>query len=390
MFVSRSSLLNPSPLLRWARTTSPSRTSTRCPLERSDRARSWASVVLPAPESPVSQTTKPWSARLISDSRSGEIQDLANHVARDRLLQLVECGWGDITNMSALDPPLPSPLGIVADEHAKLRVIGVVGAGVVLKRIDALEPQTSHRSPVEVAKIDDEVRRDAGALTIDLLGLEDFRAHRPTLMVGQRPQLLRHLLAHGFIAPWRNGPIRFPPLHVKKDSPLVATTAPDLRAVPIHLALLERSEPAGALLEDEISFPEQPLVDAEAAFHSLGAVVREHPDHRLIVKQLQQLPDLPVERTIVVVNRMPVRIPRLMLGMLWVVVLPHSMMNSVHAYLDKHEEIPGLLREEGLHNRKSLLGHVVDLPEQVALVLGPEVRDVNKILTHQAPQLLCD
>src|SRR5207244_2334890 len=157
MFVSRSSLLNPSPLLRWARTTSPSRTSTRWPLQRSACARSWASVVLPAPESPVNQTTKPWSARLISDSRAGEVQDLANHVAGDRLLQLVECGWGDITNMSALDPPLPSPLGIVADEHAKLRVIAAVGAGVVLSRIDALEPQASHCPPVDGASIDDDL-----------------------------------------------------------------------------------------------------------------------------------------------------------------------------------------------------------------------------------------
>src|SRR3990172_6946350 len=65
MFVSRSSLLNPSPLLRCVRTTSPSSFSSFV-MPRSRRSGSMASeiVVLPAPESPVNQTVNPCCSNL--------------------------------------------------------------------------------------------------------------------------------------------------------------------------------------------------------------------------------------------------------------------------------------------------------------------------------------
>src|ERR671922_1333998 len=61
MLVSRSSRLKPSPWQRLVRTSSPSRSSTRWP--RSARAGpSFAATVdFPAPDRPVSQSTKPWS-----------------------------------------------------------------------------------------------------------------------------------------------------------------------------------------------------------------------------------------------------------------------------------------------------------------------------------------
>src|SRR3989338_8287114 len=63
MFVSRSSLLNPSPLLRLVRTSSPSRISTFRPRRRSSSAARLAKVDLPAPESPVNHSVKPFSMR---------------------------------------------------------------------------------------------------------------------------------------------------------------------------------------------------------------------------------------------------------------------------------------------------------------------------------------
>src|SRR5215207_3754635 len=57
-FVSRSSFENPSPFDRFVRTSSPSNTSTLKPRARSSGASLPASVVLPAPESPVSHRTK--------------------------------------------------------------------------------------------------------------------------------------------------------------------------------------------------------------------------------------------------------------------------------------------------------------------------------------------
>src|SRR5581483_5075926 len=59
MLVSRSSREKPSPLLRFVRTSSPSRTSMRTPRSRSRGARYSASVDLPAPESPVNQSVNP-------------------------------------------------------------------------------------------------------------------------------------------------------------------------------------------------------------------------------------------------------------------------------------------------------------------------------------------
>src|SRR5215213_2326146 len=58
-FVSLSSFENPSPFDRFVRTSSPSRTSTRKPRARNSGTSLPASVVFPAPESPVSHRTNP-------------------------------------------------------------------------------------------------------------------------------------------------------------------------------------------------------------------------------------------------------------------------------------------------------------------------------------------
>src|SRR3954468_7208549 len=74
MFVSRSSLENPSPLLRWVRTTSPSSTSTFMPRLRSSFTTISLTVVLPAPLRPVNQSVNPLCSMLAacsSRSRDG-------------------------------------------------------------------------------------------------------------------------------------------------------------------------------------------------------------------------------------------------------------------------------------------------------------------------------
>ena len=58
------------------------------------------------------------------------------------------------------------------DVEAVLRVIGVVGARVVLERLDAfVTADGSDRTPVEVAEDDDEVRGDALRVAVELLGV---------------------------------------------------------------------------------------------------------------------------------------------------------------------------------------------------------------------------
>src|SRR5262252_7146713 len=59
MLVSRSSLEKPRPLLRFARTSSPSSTSTLAPRARSCGTSALVSVVLPAPDSPVNHNVNP-------------------------------------------------------------------------------------------------------------------------------------------------------------------------------------------------------------------------------------------------------------------------------------------------------------------------------------------
>src|SRR5262245_56739702 len=59
MLVSRSSLLNPNPLLRLVRTSSPSRISTRLPYSCSFPIMALARVDLPAPDKPVNHNVNP-------------------------------------------------------------------------------------------------------------------------------------------------------------------------------------------------------------------------------------------------------------------------------------------------------------------------------------------
>src|SRR5579863_9437697 len=59
MLISRSSLLKPRPFDRWVRTTSPSSTSTAALAARKRASIRLEIVLLPAPESPVNQRTKP-------------------------------------------------------------------------------------------------------------------------------------------------------------------------------------------------------------------------------------------------------------------------------------------------------------------------------------------
>src|SRR5262245_1553161 len=64
MLVSRSSFEKPRPFERFSRTTSPSSTSTREPRFRSSSSTILEMVVLPAPESPVNQSVKPFSSAI--------------------------------------------------------------------------------------------------------------------------------------------------------------------------------------------------------------------------------------------------------------------------------------------------------------------------------------
>ena len=77
-----------------------------------------------------------------------------------------------------------------------------------------------------------------------------------------------------------------------------------------------------------------------------------------------------------------------MLAVLRIHGLPEAVVDAVDAHLDHHEEVPGLRAEEVVGEREAAVGHLVELPEQVVLVLGPEVRAVEQVLADDLLDLL--
>ena len=126
----------------------------------------------------------------------------------------------------------------------------------------------------------------------------------------------------------------------------------------------------------------QPLVDADAALHPLGAVIRDDQHDRLLVGVLEQAGDQPIEVAQVVEDRVGVGPVRLVAVVELVQVLPEAVVHAVEPDLDEREQLPRLRLEQVLGEPEALVGHLVDLPQQVVLVLGAEVRAVEEVLAH--------
>src|SRR5262245_32421460 len=129
MLRSRSSLEKPRPLLRFVRTSSPSRTSIFTPRSRSCGTSAFVSVVLPAPDSPVNHNVNPrvtdFSSLVILEAAAGieptykgfadlrltpwlnrlklRIADCGLRIADCGLMSLSDCGC-EIETESIIDP----------------------------------------------------------------------------------------------------------------------------------------------------------------------------------------------------------------------------------------------------------------------------------------------
>ena len=107
----------------------------------------------------------------------------------------------------------------------------------------------------------------------------------------------------------------------------------------------------------------------------------------------QQLADLPVEVLVIVEDDVLVFVPGLVEVVLVVHVLPEGVLDPVDADLDEHEEVPGLVPDEPVHDLEPLVGHLVDLGQDLVAVLGPEddVEDVGaEALLDLLPERLAD
>ena len=86
--------------------------------------------------------------------------DFALHIRRDRFAHVMQHRRRDIHDLRLQAAAAQIARRIVEDEHALLRVIGIVGAGVVLEGVDAVETERADRAPRQIAEVHDQIGRD--------------------------------------------------------------------------------------------------------------------------------------------------------------------------------------------------------------------------------------
>ena len=96
--------------------------------------------------------------------------------------------------------------------------------------------------------------------------------------------------------------------------------------------------------ESQVAICEQPLVNADAAIHPLGAVIGDHQHGRRVIGKREQLADFTVHFSVVVTNRILKFVAGLVEAMSRVHIVPKRMVDTVHAHLNYHEIIPIFLR----------------------------------------------
>ena len=194
------------------------------------------------------------------------------------------------------------------DEDPLLRVVRVVGAGVVLERVDPLvAADGADGAPEQVAEVDDQVGRDAVHLGVDLLREVDLRRDRVPVLVRNRLQPPLEVGAHALVVLGRDRALRLAVAHVEEDPRVVAALAPRRRARPVDADVGERRAALGLAHGLQQALAAEPLVDADAAVHALRAVVGDDEDRRLVVGVLEQTADQPVDMAVVVEDRVLVR-----------------------------------------------------------------------------------
>ena len=194
------------------------------------------------------------------------------------------------------------------DVEAVLCVVRVVRAGVVLERLDPLvAADRPDRAPEKIAEHDDEVRRDALRLAVQLLRLVDGGRDRIAGVVRDRGDPPREVVAHRLVLLRRDRPLGLATGDVQEDARVVAALAPRRRARPVDADVTERGHAVRLGERRQEAFAPKPLVDPDPAVETLRAVVGEDEDDRVLVGVLEQLPDEPVDVPVVVEDRVLVR-----------------------------------------------------------------------------------
>src|SRR5215831_16825608 len=139
------------------------------------------SVVFPLPRKPVRMSTAtPGMGASAERTSCQAIGDRLSEQTEQRRRHLVDGDLGE----GAVQGRWPA--GRREEEDPLPVVIRLVGAGVVLEGVDAAHPHGADGAPVEVAEVDDQIRRHAVHGTIELLGTVRLRADPASVRVGDR------------------------------------------------------------------------------------------------------------------------------------------------------------------------------------------------------------
>ena len=69
-------------------------------------------------------------------------------------------------------------------------------------------------------------------------------------------------------------------------------------------------------------------------------------------------------------------------------VLPQTMMNTVGTHLNEHEEIPIFFCNPFFDQLKALLGHRINLAQQVLFIIGTEIGHIHQVIAYSGFNLL--
>ncbi len=160
------------------------------------------------------------------------------------------------------------------------------------------------------------------------------------LLVGDRLDAGDQVAAHALVVLGIDRALGLAALHVHEAAAVVAAVTPRLGVRPVDLHLADRRRRARRILESEVPLAHQPLVEADAAFHALRAVIGDHEHERIARHQTEQRRQLAVEVAVVVADRLLEGVAALVLVVLRIHVAPEPVMDAVEPHLDHHEVVP--------------------------------------------------
>src|SRR5208337_3511822 len=114
--------------------------------------------------------------------------------------------------------------------------------GVVVEGIQAAASHTADRPPTQIAEINDQVRRDAVHLAVQLLGSIGARTDVAPVRVFNRRDGGNQLGAYALVVGRRDDPLRLAPPDVQEETPVIAAVPPSTRGAPINQFRTDRRD----------------------------------------------------------------------------------------------------------------------------------------------------